>query len=191
MLICGFVGVKCTGTGKDDAINKLVLTGIRHPQSQNIACGCSTAQNPKRPAGRCALTWLYQISISIDTTPARLKKKGPSRTFEQTIPQDLAQAYCSRAAGHAARFTVLRMAPGAKGRPEIAGYHPRRHSHIADHPPKMAPGAKNSKKSWLSQCCRKNTPRRTPSVWSWTWRQKSVFECRLSGQWGLHASRCS
>ena len=39
---------------------------------------------------------------------------------------------------------------------------------------------------WLSQCCRKNTPRRTPSVWSWTW---SIFECRLSGQWGLH-SRC-
>ena len=36
---------------------------------------------------------------------------------------------------------------------------------------------------WLLQCCRKNTPRRTPSVWSWTWRRKSIFECALGHPW--------
>ena len=51
----------------------------------------------------------------------------------------------------------LRIAPGAKGRPEVFGYQPRRHSYIAETPPKMVPGAEIGKKSifdlppWVSR----------------------------------------
>ena len=79
------------------------------------------------------------------TTPAG--KRSRVRTFEQATPHELGQAHCSRAAGHAAGCTVLRIAPGAKGRPEVFGYQPRRHSYIADHPLKMVPGAEIGKKS--------------------------------------------
>ena len=93
-----------------------------------------------------------QIVLSLypcisDLVPHRALKKGPSRTFEQRPPHELGQAHCSRAAGHAAGCTILRIAPGAKGRPEVFGYQPRRHSYIAGHPLKMAPGAEIGKKS--------------------------------------------
>ena len=79
------------------------------------------------------------------TTPAG--KRSRVRTFEQTTPHELGKAHCSRAAGHAAGCTVLSTAPGAKGRPEVFGYQPRRHSYKADHPLKMVPGAEIGKKT--------------------------------------------
>ena len=63
-------------------------------------------------------------SAFFNQLPHRLVKKGASRTFEQTPPHELGQAHCSRAAGHAAGCTVLRTAPGTKGRPWASDYQP-------------------------------------------------------------------
>ena len=75
--------------------------------------------------------------------PHRPVKKGPSRTFEQRPPHDLAQAYAERAAGAGPSGGVLRRGPRRKGRTQIGRDAPSRHYFIAETPPKTGPNRGN------------------------------------------------
>ena len=95
---------------------------------------------PRPPSGACGgFRVLLYLFVACAGVPHRLVKKGSSRTFGQTPPHDLRQAYAERAAGAAPSGRVLRRAPRSGRRTRVGSDAPSRHYFIADTPPQNGP----------------------------------------------------